>query len=162
MDTMIKELNPAEVKRHAVCVPKEKQPMFPAIGQTVKISDEQTGSTYDVLVGTQYRLCMRCWYDEHKNVRPGDEIIFQKHDGKMNVSVKPGEGSHLARGRRAHGVNSGHIRKQVLDIAMDILTGIEDGTIRARVVMCDNSFSVEWGEGITDSEVIIGKTRSNM
>lgn len=95
MDAMTKKLNRAEVKRHAVCVLKEKQPMFPAIGQTVKITDELTGSTYDVLVGTQYRLCMRRWYDEHKNVRPGDIITFRKQDGKMNVSVSPGEGSDI-------------------------------------------------------------------
>jgi len=162
MDAMTKELNRAEIKRHAVCVPKEKQPMFPAIGQTIKITDEQTGSTYDVLVGTQYRLCMRRWYDEHKNVRPGDVIAFRKQDGKMNVSVSPGEGSDPARGRSAHGIDSSSIRKQVLDIAMEVLTGIEDGTIRARIVMKENSFSVEWGDGITDSEVVIGQTRSNI
>ena len=162
METMIKLLNPAEVKRHSVCVPKEKQPMFPAIGQTVKISDEQTGSTYDILVGTQYRLCMRRWYDEHKNVRPGDVIVFRKQDGKMNVSVSPGDGRGPGKGRSAHGIDSSRIRKQVLDIAMEVLTGVEDGTIMARVIMKENSFSVEWGDGITDSEVVIGQTHGNM
>ena len=162
MEDMTKKLNRAEVRRHAVCVPKEKQAMFPAIGQTVTITDEQSGSSYDVLVGTQYRLCMRGWYDEHKNVRPGDVIVFRKQDGKMNVTVSPSDGRDPVRGSSPHGIDSSRIRRQVLDIAMEVLTGIEDGTIKARVVMKGNSFSVEWGDGITESEVVIGQGRSNM
>lgn len=162
MEIMTKKLNPAEVRRRAVCVPKEKQPMFPAIGQTLMITDEQSGSAYDVLVGTQYRLCMSRWYDDHKEARPGDEIVFRKQDGMMSVAVSPDDGRDPARGSSPQGIDSSGIRRQVLDIAMEVLTGIEDGTIKARVVMKDNSFSVEWGDGITESEVVIGQGRSSI
>jgi len=87
MEIFRKKLQPAEVKRHCVCVPKEKWSLFPKVGETVVIQDPNAGSIYEVIIGSQYRLAMGSWYGQHPEVQPGDEIIFEKVNGNMRVDL---------------------------------------------------------------------------
>lgn len=82
-----KKLQPAEVKRHCVCVPKEKWHFFGQTGNTITMKDAGGGYTYSVWIGSQYRLSMGDWYNRHNGVRPGDEVIFVQLNGVISVQL---------------------------------------------------------------------------
>lgn len=87
MELFRKELQPAEVKRRCVCVPRDKWHLFPKVGETVIIQDARDGSIYEVIVGSQYRLGMASWYRQHSEIGPGDEIVFRKENGNVRVDA---------------------------------------------------------------------------
>ena len=156
MEIMSEKLQPAEVRRHCVCVPKEKQHLFSAVGQKITVEDKETGSIYDVAVGSQYRLGMRSWYSKHNEVRPGDIIVFEQKNSHISVSVLPSKASSQEKVAGLDKMNRSNIRKDVLDAAINVLSRVEDGTVPGRIRMGDKRFSVEWGEDVKETEIIIG------
>ncbi len=87
MEIFRKKLQPAEVRSHRVCVPKSKWDFFGRIWNTLTIRDGQDGSACRMTVGSQYRLMMSDWYSRHKDVEPGDEIVFEQTDETISVRV---------------------------------------------------------------------------
>jgi hypothetical protein len=87
MEIFRKKLQPAEVGSHRICVPKSKWGFFGRVWNTMTIKDGQDGSACRITVGSQYRLMMSDWYSRHKDVGPGDEIVFEQTDGTMSVRV---------------------------------------------------------------------------
>lgn len=133
-------------------MPKENQHLFPAVGQKITVEDKETCSIHDVIVGSQYRLAMSSWYSEHKEVRPGDTVVFERNNSHITVSVQK-------TGRQTAGtgtIDRSGIRKSILDEAISILSKVEDESRPARICMGDKRFSVEWGEDIKETEIIIG------
>ncbi|MFB0520084.1 MAG: hypothetical protein ACETWD_01495 [Desulfatiglandales bacterium] len=87
MEIFRKKIQPSELRRGCICVPKTQQSRF-GIGNTITMRDADDGSTILVSVQSQHRLNMRNWYNRHSKVKPGDEIIFeQQTDGFINVKV---------------------------------------------------------------------------
>lgn len=87
MELFRKKIQPSELIRDCICVPKTQQPRF-RIGNTITMRDAVDGSTILVPVLSQHRLNMRNWYSRHSEVKPGDEIIFeQQKDGFINIKV---------------------------------------------------------------------------
>jgi len=87
MEIFRKKIQPSELRRGCICVPKTQQSRF-GIGNTITMRDADDGSTILVPVQSQHRLNMRNWYNCHSKVKPGDEIIFeQQTDGFINVKV---------------------------------------------------------------------------
>ena len=85
-----KRIQPSELRRGCICVPKTKWFHFGRVGNTITMRDADGGSTILVTVLSQYRLRMRSWYSRHSRVKPGDEIIFeQQTDGFINIKVIP-------------------------------------------------------------------------
>ena len=87
MEIFRKKIQPSELRRGCICIPKTQQPPF-GIGNTITMRDADGGSTILVPVQSQHRLNMRNWYNRHSKVKPGDEIIFeQQTDGFINIKV---------------------------------------------------------------------------
>lgn len=83
-----KRIQPSELRRGCICVPKAKWFHFRKVGNTITMRDADDGSTCLVPVQSQCRLGMRNWYNQHSKVKPGDEIIFeQQSDGFINIKV---------------------------------------------------------------------------
>lgn len=87
MELFRKKIKPSELKRGCICVPKAKWHYFGMVGNTIAMKDAVDGSTCLVQVGSQYRLGMRNWYNQHSKVKSGDEIIFEQRDGTINIIV---------------------------------------------------------------------------
>ena len=50
--------------------------------------------------------------------------------------------------------------RQVLDLFVEALSGIEDGSIPARIRMDNKGFSLEWLGEKEESEIIVGETKA--
>jgi len=87
MEMFRKKLQPAELESRRLCVPRSKWHFFGGVGNIITIKDGQDGSDCRVTVGSQYRLRMSDWYSRHKDVEPGDEIVFEQTDGTISVRV---------------------------------------------------------------------------
>ena len=87
MELFRKRIQPSELKRGCICVPKAKWFYFGTVGNTIAMKDATDGSTCLVPVGSQYRLGIRNWYSRHSKVKSGDEIIFEQTDGTINIKV---------------------------------------------------------------------------
>lgn len=86
MELFRKKIQPSELKRGCVCVPKPQWFYFGTVGNTIAMKDATDDSICFVPVGSQYRLGMRNWLNRHK-VKPGDEIIFEQIDGTINIKT---------------------------------------------------------------------------
>lgn len=87
MELFRKKIQPSELKRGCVCVPKARWFYFGTVGNTIAMKDATDDSTCFVPVGSQYRLGMRNWLNRHRKVKPGDEIIFEQTDGTINIKT---------------------------------------------------------------------------
>jgi hypothetical protein len=54
-----------------------------------------------------------------------------------------------------------NIRKQVIDRAMEVLSGAEDDSHPARIRLSENSLNIEWGDSIEQTEIIISGVQGN-
>ncbi len=143
MEIITKELKPAEIKRRSVCIPKDKQYLLPGIGKKLNIKDELTGSTHNAVVGSQYRIQIPSWYEEHPGVHPGDKITFHYDNGAVRIDVEPK--------RTINALNKFERRKgklsifegKVLDLIIEAFAEIEKGGIPAKVTVNQNGINVE-------------------
>ena len=87
MELFRKQIQPSEMKRGCICVPKAKRFYLGRVGNTIAMQDAADGSTCSVAVGSQYRLGMRNWYSQHSRVKSGDEIIFEQTNGTISIRV---------------------------------------------------------------------------
>ena len=87
MQLFRKKIQPSELKRGCICVPRSRWHYFGTVGNTIAMKDAMDGSTYLVSVGSQYRLGMRNWFNRYNKVKPGDEIIFEQTDGTITIKT---------------------------------------------------------------------------
>ncbi len=158
MEEFTKELRPAEVKRHCVCIPKDKQYLFPSMGEKLTVRDEKKGSVYEVVVGSQCRLVMHAWYGDHPGIRAGDVIAFWQDDGSMSVMLTPKKVSNPVRMFERRKGRLSIFEGKVLDLVVQALADIEDGGIPAIVRVGETGISIEWGDHIKSTKIILGKT----
>ena len=162
METLTKTLRPAEVKRRCVCLPKNKQHMFPNVGSKLSAKDEQTGLSHEITVGSQYRLQMPTWYDNHKEIKPGDMITFKLDNGLMSVNkiastpVSPVNMFERREGRVSI------LEGKVLDLIVEALAGIEVGDYPATVKVGQNGILIEWGPNIKETEITLGNVKVSL
>ena len=82
-----KRIRPAELKRGCLCVPKSQHYLF-GMGNIMTIRDAVDLSTLLVPVQSQGRLNMHSYYHRHNNIKPGDEILFERQiDGMIEVII---------------------------------------------------------------------------
>jgi hypothetical protein len=67
METIVKELQAEEIKRRGVCISKDIHHLFPGIREKLTLTDELK-SISEVTAGSQYRIRMPSWYEEHNGV----------------------------------------------------------------------------------------------
>ena len=159
MEIIVKKLQAAEIKRRSVCIPKDKQHLFPGIGEKFTLKDELTGSMHEAIVGSQYRVTMSSWYEEHNGVQAGDTITIRQKNGTMSVNIEPkrmAKSVHMfARQRGKLSILEG----RVLDLIIEAFAEIENGGIIAKVRVDQNGIVVEWGNHVESTEITLGNTR---
>ncbi len=159
METITKKLQGAEVKRRCVCIPKDRQHLFPKPGAKLAVKDEQTGSVHEVVVGSQCRIRMPSWYDEHNGIQPGDTLVLRLDKGGMNATIVTKETTNPARIFERRNGKLSIFEGKVLDLVIDAFAGIEDRGIPAIVHVGQNGISVKWGPHIKETEIILGSAK---
>lgn len=156
MEEFTKELRPAEVKRHCVCVPKERQHLFPPEGGKITAEDERTGSTHEVTVGSQCRSVMHSWFAKHPEIRAGDIITFRGNNGTVSLKLSERKISRAVEmfERKKGGLSI--FEGKVLDLIIQALADIEKGGIDAIVRVSKTGISIEWGRHIKSTRIILG------
>ncbi len=84
-----KELQPSELARRCLCVPKTEQSYFGTVGSTIAMKDALDGSALAVYLGSQYRLDLSNWYARHHEVKVGDEIVLEQSNGIISIKASP-------------------------------------------------------------------------
>ena len=162
METLTKKLQPAEVKRCCVCVPMNKRHMFPNVGNKLSVKDEKTGLSHEMIVGSQYRLQMPTWYDNHKEVKSGDTVLFKMDNGLLSINIIGGAPvSPVNMFERREGKVS-ILEGKVLDLIVEALAGIEVGDYPATVQVGQNGVLIEWGPNIKETEITLGNVKVSM
>ena len=159
METIVKKLQPAEMKRRSVCIPKDKQHLFPRIGEKLTFKDELTGSTHEAIVGSQYRMRMPSWYEEHNGVRAGDTITFRYDNGNVSVNIEPKRLTKPVNVFERIGGKPSIFEGRVLDLIIEAFAEIENGGIPAKVRIAQDGITVEWGDHIKITEIYLGNTK---
>lgn len=162
METIVKKLQAAEIKRRSVCIPKDKQHLFPGIGEKLTLKDELTGSLYEAIVGSQYRIRMPSWYEEHNGVQAGDIITFRYDDGKISVNIEPKRMTKSVNVFERRGGRLSIFEGRVLDLIIEAFAEIENNGIVAKVRVAQNGITVEWGDHIKSTEITLGNTKVTM
>jgi hypothetical protein len=162
MEEFTKELRPAEIKRHCVCIPKERQHLFPPVGGKLVLRDDKTGSTHEVAVGSQCRLVMHTWFTEHPEIRAGDTTTFSHDNGAMSLKLTSKRISRAAEmfERRKGGLSI--FEGKVLDLVIQALADIEKGGIDAIVRVSATGISIEWGKHIRSTKIILGEAEVSL
>lgn len=159
MESIVKKLQAAEIKRRSVCIPKDKQHLFPGIGESLTLEDELTGSMHEVIIGSQYRIRMPGWYEEHNGVQAGDTITLRQKNGTMSVNIEPKRMTKAAHMFERRGAKLSILEGRVLDLIIEAFAEIENGGIIAKVLVDQNGIVVEWGDHIKSTEITLGNTR---
>ena len=85
MVILTKSLGPGEIKWRGIVIPSEKKNLFPQPGVLFDLSDKTT--TYKVKLDKQYRIRLAEWFGKHPELKKGDEVIFSRDNGTMNISL---------------------------------------------------------------------------
>lgn len=138
--------------------PKRPSIIFPAVGQKFTAQHEKTGTMYSITVGSQYRLLMHAWFAEHSEIRPGDTITFLKNNGTISLKLTAKDISQavdmFARKKGGLSIFEG----KVFDLVIQALADIENGGINAVVRVNETGISIEWGNNIKSTKIILGTT----
>jgi len=159
METIVKKLQEAEIKRRSVCIPKDKQHLFPGIGEKLTLRDELTGSMHEAIVGSQYRVRMQRWYEEHNGVQAGDTITLRQKNGTMSVNIEPKRMTKSVHMFERRGGRLSIFEGRVLDLIIEAFAEIENNGIAAKVRVAQNGITVEWGDHIKSTEITLGNTK---
>jgi hypothetical protein len=158
MEITTKKLRPAEIKRRSVCIPKNKQHLFPGIGRKLILKDDLTSSIHEAIVGSQYRLIIPSWYEEHDGVQAGDTITFHHENGNISINIEPKRMTKTANLFERQGGKLSIFEGRVLDLIIEAFAEIESGGIPAKVQVTQTGIVVEWGNHIKTTEIILGDT----
>jgi hypothetical protein len=159
METIVKKLQPAEIKRRSVCIPKDKQHLLPGVGEKLTLKDELTGSIHDAIIGSQYRVRIPSWYEEHTGVQAGDTITFRCDNGTVRVDIEPKRMIKAINVFERRGGRLSIFEGRVLDLIIEAFAEIENGGIPAKVTVTQNGIIVEWGDDIKTTEITLGNTK---
>ena len=158
MEEFTKELRPAEIKRHCVCIPKEKHHLFLPVGGKIAAQEEKSGLKHSIIVGSQCRLVMHSWFEKHPEICAGDAITFQRDNGVVNLKLTARKISRVAEMFERKKGSLSIFEGKVLDLVIQALADIEKGGIDAIVRVGKTGISVEWGKHIKSTKIILGTT----
>ena len=159
MEMIVKKLQAAEIKRRSICIPKDKQLLFPGIGEKLILNDELTGSIHETIIGSQYRIRMPSWYEEHNGVQAGDTITLRQDNGTLSVNIEPKRMTKSAYMFERRGGRLSIFEGRVLDLIVEAFAEIENNGIAAKVRVTQNGITVEWGDHIKSTEITLGNTK---
>jgi hypothetical protein len=136
MKTLTKKLGKGEIKWRGVVIPRAKTNLFPPKGVEFELVDGK--SKHRVKMDAQSRLRMPGWFRQHKTVKPGDEIVFNKQDGTWTVSLS-----------RLFSTPD----EQILDWASEAIEAIKNGEIFGIIRFGGGKFSLEIGNHVKKTEI---------
>jgi hypothetical protein len=140
MKILTKKLGPSEIKWRGVVIPRSKKALFPAPGVEFELLDGR--ASYQAKMDNQSRLRMPGWFRQHRTVKPGDEVSFYKQNGTMRVSLSR-QFSRPA--------------KETFAWALEVIEAIRDGEVEGIFRFEKNGFSVEIGEHVKETQIILVK-----
>jgi len=85
MVILTKALGPGEIKWRGIVIPRERKDLFPQPGILFDLYDEKT--SYRVKLDRQYRIRLAEWFGKHPELKKGDEVVFSRDNGTMNISL---------------------------------------------------------------------------
>ena len=85
MVILTKTLGPGEIKWRGIVIPRNKKDLFPQPGVLFDLHDEIT--SYRVKLDRQYRIRLAEWFGKHPELKKGDEVVFSRDNGTMNISL---------------------------------------------------------------------------
>ena len=85
MIILTKALGTGEIKWRGIVIPKAKKDLFPQPGVLFDLHDEKT--SYRVKLDRQYRIRLAEWFGKHPELKKGDEVVFSRDNGTMNISL---------------------------------------------------------------------------
>jgi len=139
MKILIKKLGKGEIKWGGVVIPRSKAALFPDPGVEFDVLDKKTA--YRAKMDKQSRLRMASWFQQHRTIKPGDEVTFYRQNGTMRISLSR---------------SFSRPEKETYEWAQEVIEAIRDGEIHGIVRMNKDGFSVEIGEHVKETQVVLG------
>ena len=141
MEILSKRLGEGEVRWKGVVIPRAKKELFPQRGIEFDLLEGKT--IYKAKMDNQFRIRLATWFRRHPTIKAGDQITFFKENGKMRIALSK---------------NFSKPDKGALDWAKEVLEAIGDREVHGTIRMNKNGFTVEIGEHIKETQIILGKT----
>ena len=139
MKILTKKLGKGEIKWRGVVIPRSKTTLFPAPG--VEFDLLEAKMAYRVKMDKQSRLRMARWFKQHRTIKPGDEVTFYRQNGTMRVSLSR---------------SFSRPEKETYEWVQEVVEAIRDGEIHGIIRMNKDGFSVEIGEHVKETQVVLG------
>lgn len=137
MEILTKKLGEGEVRWKGVVIPRKKKDLFPSPGTEFDLLDDHT--IFKANVDKQYRIRLAPWFRKHPAIKAGDQVTFQKRNGKMHVALSK---------------NFSEPDKGTIDWAKEVLQAIKEGDVQGIIRVRKNGFTVEIGGNIKETQII--------
>jgi hypothetical protein len=141
MEILSKRLGEGEVRWKGVVIPRAKKDLFPERGVEFNLLEGKT--IYKAKMDNQFRIRLATWFRRHPTTKAGDQIAFFKENGKIRIALSK---------------NFSKPDRGALDWAKEVLEAIGDGEVHGTVRTSKNGFTVEIGEHIKETQIILGTT----
>jgi hypothetical protein len=137
MKILTKKLKPAGVKCRCITIPSTKRTLFPSPGVEFKLMEGKT--THKGKLDSQFRFRAATFFQDHRSLKPGDEVTFLKDNGHMRISLsryfsKP--------------------ENKTFSWAHEVLDAIKDGEVDGIVTVTGKGFCVEIGKQVKETQII--------
>ena len=141
MEILTKKLGEGQIKWGGIVIPRSKKALFPSPGVEFDLWEGKT--TYKAKMDNQSRLRVATWFRQHRSIKEGDEVTFLKEDGKIYVALSK---------------NFLEPTKGVINWAQEVIEAIKDGEVHGIIRMNKKGFTVEIGDHIKKTQIILGTT----
>jgi antitoxin component of MazEF toxin-antitoxin module len=84
MKLFTKKLRKGEIDRKGVIIPRVMRPVFPSPGIEFDLFDGEI--KHVAKMDNKSHLQIPSWFQQHRDIMPGDEITLSLQDGKMYIS----------------------------------------------------------------------------
>jgi len=114
---------------------------------------------HETIAGSQYRVRMPSWYEEHNGVQAGDTITLRQKNGTMSANIEPKRMTKSVHMFERRGGRLSIFEGRVLDLIIEAFAEIENNGIAAKVRVAQNGITVEWGDHIKSTEITLANTK---
>ena len=139
MKILTKKLGKGEINWKGVVIPRSKKALFPAAGVEFDLLEGKT--IYRGRMDNQSRLRLAEWFRQHRNLKPGDEVTFHRQNGTMRISLSR---------------SFSRPEKETFSWALEVIEAIRDGEIDGIIRIDKGGFSVEIGEHVRETQIVVG------
>jgi len=138
MQILSKRLGNGEVKWRGLVIPRRLKHNFPSPEVEFDLWEGKT--LYRVKVDKQFRIRLASWFRQHPTIKAGDQVTFLKENGKMRIALVK---------------NFSEPQRGTLDWGQEVIQAIKDGEIHGIIRITQNGFTVEIGEHIKETQIVV-------